>query len=1015
MTHTLSFTTPRYTCLQTLQLTEYTHLLRALDNERQEIVLLRVFRTHNEAEQSFILTEAAALAKLDVPQIATLYDINITAQHEPYIAFENLQYIPLETIPRTHVHSFAYVIRIVESLLTALAPLHTQMRAICCISPSSIRLADEHTPNVRIALDQWYPLFSDEIVRSVYGAHNRYAAPELASYYIPDARADLYSIGASLYEALTGQSFDQLATVDSPGIIEHLISEALRFYVPDLPDAFVQWMYGLIEHDRSKRFFSAHEALEYLKTHHLLATSESSVPNVSSVSLLPINIIGMESARAAVVNIQSPFVESPVLEISGEPGLGKTMLLRSLTQSRLQSPTLQRYKIVSAPAYQAHVLTDAIAEACHKHEPTLILVDDAEQIPEETRLRIRGLLSQEESLLTGIRLIATHRSQLPLFAAKPTMLTLAHFAPSHIPLFCEEILGRCAFTPEFYRYLYAYTKGHPVTLTLVLRSFARNGTIQRQNRIWTHTDIPSLPDSGAVSPSTAAIESLRLVSSDILSTLAAITAALRASTQAHQRFPHVPHHILLPSLHLIAELLDTSTQHVLRTLLPLLFDGYITLRNSLLEWSHELFREAALSVLEQASIERFEQLTYDILMTRIRSCTPAITQSHATITEHSLSSPYHDNEKRYLPRSAHVAAHSAHGVSPASEPQVILIQHQSKDDEYPAVMLGTSPAVELLRKNLAIAASQDTPCLLESVYGSDREDIAHWIHMHSARKNCSFHAISCADFTTEEFELYLFGTDTRSGLLADAIDGTILLDDIEHLALPLQQRLARFIHTQRKSAKALHPIYSAVSNVRLLLGFTIHNNVRADKAMRASTLATELFFAMSGMRVVVPSLAERHDDIPEIAQAFARSIAGEYGIRFVPDDIPSSFWQQFATKQWIADVAELEADVRTLVLQFNPCHVAESLERLNDALFSRTPSSTTDTTSSDATATAISTSTAHDHSISQQEILSIDDAQKAHILRALAITGGNKTKAAQILKIKRTTLLARMKKFGLMP
>ena len=64
------------------------------------------------------------------------------------------------------------------------------------------------------------------------------------------------------------------------------------------------------------------------------------------VSLVPVSGIWLETALAAVVNIQSPFVESPVLEISGEPGLGKTMLLRLLVQSRLESITLLRHKIV---------------------------------------------------------------------------------------------------------------------------------------------------------------------------------------------------------------------------------------------------------------------------------------------------------------------------------------------------------------------------------------------------------------------------------------------------------------------------------------------------------------------------------------------------------------------------------------------------------------------------------------------------------------------------------------------
>ncbi|MCU0425958.1 MAG: sigma 54-interacting transcriptional regulator [Candidatus Kapabacteria bacterium] len=1049
MTHPVSFTNARYTNLQTLNLTEHSHLLRSFDTERNEHVLLRVFRTSNEAEQSYILTEAAALAKLASPHIATLYDVNITAHNEPYIAFENLQHIPLDTVPHAQFTTPQFIVQMAASLLSALAPLHAQMRALLCLSPASVRLADEESPVARIALDEWRPIAGGEIARSIYGAHNQYAAPELALQLPPDARADLYSIGITLYEVITGQSFNEMVMVDSAGMLSHLVLKSLRDHAPALPDALVQWIYALLERDRSMRFFSVREALDYLAAHGLLPSEIVSGIEASPVSIIPVNAIGMETAFAAVVNVQSPFVEAPVLEISGEPGLGKTMLLRSLLQSRMQSTTLLRHKIVYAAAKSTHALPEQIAAALAKQEPTLFLVDDTEQMPENARLRAKDLLAQEDTLLAGIRLVATHRSQLPRLATKPTMLTLTHFSASSVPLFCTELLGRCAFTPEFYRNLYAQTKGHPLTLALVVRGMVRNGVVKRRNRIWTHEDSVQTVDFTPLSPGAAAIEEIRSLQTDAQTIMCAVAAIVRVTEDATGTSPEqTPFPV---SLHLLAEMLDTSTQSALRRLLPLIFDGYVHLHNSAIEWTHEIFRETAQNVLPSEELQHFEALAQGLLQHRFSHTIPPKTAPNLApkelapkelvpkqriSKELTPSSPEQDAPQpkpQVIPHAQGMSETPALMEAPtqASEetttPQTIeaqtilpenMHQHQPQS-ALPLFFVGTSSATALFRKNVELAAQHDVPCLIESVYGSEREGIAAYIHAHSLRRNRPFHTISCTDFDALELEEYLFGTGTAKGLFAASEGGMILLDEISAVPTTLQTRLARFSQAQRKHNKALPAPARQPANhdVRLLVGFTISGGIRADAAMRSGVVANELFFAFSGMRVVVPSLAERPQDAPLLAEAYCLAIGEEYGIPFVPRQIPSAFWNNFATKSWIADTTELEANCRSLVLQFDASRADASLQSLSEAIFSSASMPTllapaaTSPSIGKATPSMIPSGSEAD----DDNLLSIDDAQKEHILRAMELTGGNKTKAAEMLKIKRTTLLARMKKFGLMP
>ncbi|MFY7998566.1 MAG: sigma 54-interacting transcriptional regulator [Candidatus Kapaibacteriota bacterium] len=1041
MTHFVSFTNARYTNLQTLVQTDYAHLLRSFDTERNEHVLLQVFRTSNEAEQSYILTEAAALAKLASPHIASLYDVNITANNEPYIAFENLQHIPLDTVPHTRFANAQFIVQMAASLLTALAPLHAQMRALLCLSPTSVRLADEDSPVARIALDSWFPLAGDIIARAVYGEHNQYAAPELVLQRTADARADLYSIGITLYEVITGQSFNEVAVIESSGMLSHLVLKSLRQHAPALPDALVQWIYALLERDRSMRFFSVREALEYLAAHGLLPSEMLGGLEPSPVNLAPVSIIGLETAFAAVVNVQSPFVESPVLEISGEPGLGKTMLLRSLMQSRMHSTTLLRHKVAYFAAQASHSLPREIQAALEKQEPTLFLVDDAEQMPEDVRLAAKALLAQEDATLAGVRLVATHRSQLARLAAKPTMLTLSNFAPSHVPMFCAEILGRCAFTPEFHRQLYAQTKGHPLALALTVRSMVKNGVITRRNRIWTHdASVEYLAAQVPPSLSALMLKEMRALSEESLTMLAAVHSALNVCEALH----------LPVSLHLLAEMLDSSTQSALRRLLVLTFEGFVYLHNSAVEWAHETFRETASAAVDEGELLRFQGIAEELVRSRHAALFPAKTPpetapllefkpeipqepQHKTLAQ-SIEPNANDEilearhvspasapvrEKQIASSEANTHPISIHAVlanmpdapTSVSEPLPSLAPSEGTFSLSSSILLqGISDAAHLLRKSVETAAAHDVPCLIESVYGAYREDVAAIIHSASQRRERPFHALSCADFEAHELETYLFGTSTEAGLIATSEGGTVFLDEIVYASASVQARLARLIQSHRKQGKVQvpRPQTTVSADVRLIVGYTIADGARADAAMRTGTITNELFFAVSTMRILLPALAERREDVQSLAKMYARTIADEYGVSMDTSLVPPAFWAKFSTKSWIADMTELEANMRSFVLQFDPAHRETSLFALESTLFGETKRQPIPL--SPATAAIPLPSLPDDDSL-----LSIDDAQKEHILRALEMTSGNKTKAAEMLKIKRTTLLARMKKFGLMP
>jgi DNA-binding NtrC family response regulator len=790
----------------------------------------------------------------------------------------------------------------------------------------------------------------------------------------------------------------------------------------------------LLERDRAMRFFSVREALEYLVAHGLARTEVLDGIEQSPVHIAPVNAIGLESAFAAVVNVQSPYVESPVLEISGEPGVGKTFLLSTLMQSRLQSTTLLRQRIEYMRPQDAAQLADRIVEALEHQVPTLFLVDDAELMSEKVRTTAKEVLAREGTLLVGIRVIATHRTQLPLLASKPTTITLSHLAPSHLPLFCSEVLGRCAFTPDFTKHLYSLSKGHPLYLETLLRRMAQSGVITRRNRIWTHNDSVDAKAENTQTLHQSLMESIRTLPEEMTTTLAALVALSKAGVQS-------------VSLHLLSELLDASTQATMRLVLPLTFDGFLRIRSSYLEFAHDVVFEAALSACSEATIQAL------LLKWRLAGHTEP---THVVQQpQYSQYSSQHSSLQHPPQRAEVVQIKVSQGEIPEVEIPQVEISHKNAEKEQlsvedtsidgliegltdaPQVVIlhGHSKQAQILRRNVEIAASyQHLACLLEGTFGAQKEELAFLIHNASERREAPFHVVSCSDFYGEELEAYLFGTNTGgTSLLYETQGGTVFLDDISAAPPNVQVRLGRFVQALQKQrgrggagstsassiAKSLQ--MQELPDVRVVVGFTINDGTRSEGALRTGAFQPELFFAVSSVRVSAPLLDERREDIPALAQEFVRCISREYGVKTHVQRIQPTLWQQLSQKEWLGDMSELEALMRRLVLTVSAApesagDLAEELlreEGRHTANIFTLPQTTTtrvsmQTETSESSEMAMLPSTAHG-------LMSIDDAQKEHILRALKQTGGNKTKAAEMLRIKRTTLLARMKKFGLMP
>jgi len=208
-----------------------------------------------------------------------------------------------------------------------------------------------------------------------------------------------------------------------------------------------------------------------------------------------------------------------------------------------------------------------------------------------------------------------------------------------------------------------------------------------------------------------------------------------------------------------------------------------------------------------------------------------------------------------------------------------LLEQLDRDTE----VLGSSPAVAMVRRRIAAAAGTDAPVLLCGEPGSGRETAARRIHASGPRSGEAFVAVSCPALDTLAAERALFGEPGRQGLIALAEHGSLFLDEADRLDPSLQSRLAAVFDRRREDAP----------DVRLLA------STGPDPAIVEPSLRRRL----EVMRIDITPLRERREDIPVLAHRFMRDLSREYGR---PEKVlDRDSLQALTTYPWPGNVREL--------------------------------------------------------------------------------------------------------------
>ena len=221
-------------------------------------------------------------------------------------------------------------------------------------------------------------------------------------------------------------------------------------------------------------------------------------------------------------------------------------------------------------------------------------------------------------------------------------------------------------------------------------------------------------------------------------------------------------------------------------------------------------------------------------------------------------------------------------------------------------MIGRSPAMQELYRQLNKIAKVDAPVLISGQSGTGKELAARAIHRHSKRVGAPFVPVNCGALPTHLIQSELFGHEKgaftgaharKLGSIESAAGGVIFLDEIGDLPLELQSNLLRFL--QEKTIVRVGSTQRIPIDVRVIAA----THVDLEQAVAAHRFRGDLFYRLNVLRLHVPALCERIDDISLLAQTFFRDLIHQRSPQVQGFSLRAL--RAMATYQWPGNVREL--------------------------------------------------------------------------------------------------------------
>jgi DNA-binding NtrC family response regulator len=318
-----------------------------------------------------------------------------------------------------------------------------------------------------------------------------------------------------------------------------------------------------------------------------------------------------------------------------------------------------------------------------------------------------------------------------------------------------------------------------------------------------------------------------------------------------------------------------------------------------------------------------------------------------------------------------------------------------------------SEAMSRLAQLVQRAGPRDVTVLITGESGTGKERVAEALVRASPRAGRPYLRFNCAALTPELAEAELFGHARgaftgahreRPGLFREADGGTLLLDEVGELALPLQAKLLRVL--QEGEVRPVGEDRALKVDVRIVAA--THRDLR--KLASEGRFREDLYYRLNVVHLRVPPLRERPEDIPVLARMFLDRFSDRFHTG--PLKIPPSFFERLLAWPWPGNVRELENTLESLV--------ALSNEGELDLGLLPTPEPSATLAAGTSAAEPVAKEPGHEDGRGGMGLKErVEAYERGLILDALRLSGGNRSEAARRLGIGRATLHDKLRKYGL--
>ena len=318
-------------------------------------------------------------------------------------------------------------------------------------------------------------------------------------------------------------------------------------------------------------------------------------------------------------------------------------------------------------------------------------------------------------------------------------------------------------------------------------------------------------------------------------------------------------------------------------------------------------------------------------------------------------------------------------------------------------IIGRSRPMRNLFQLLETVAATNSTILVTGETGTGKELVARAVHHNSPRRTNRFVAINCSAIPETLLEAELFGhvrgaftgaVGNRVGRFEQAHKGTLFLDEVGTMGMPLQMKLLRAL--QEKEFERVGESRPMKVDVRVIAA----TNSDLTKMVKEGAFREDLYYRLNVIPVKLPPLRERRDDIPLLVQHFLERFCREMVPPRQVMTVSQQAMRRLMAYAWPGNVRQLENALERAVAlsagkpQIEEADLPPDVQEAGEALPSR------------------------DFQLPEEGIdfqRYVSDIERELIVQSLARTGGNKGRAAQLLNLKRTTLVEKLKRLGQLP